>query len=654
MKYLPHFLLMVLMSHAAAGAAPPLPPTTIDVQATTFKVTDPALMISLLNASATGDEALFARLLGMVQDGTADLISDDRLTALSGKAPELQAIREQPFPGGYFSTGHPGEVMPNGYEYKNCGTELHAKLVLTPSSTPDRTAPQLCGTLDVSSVQGDQLSPWPVSLPGQAADGHLDYVQFQHLSTTARFRYADGAWHLLSAIQYHPEVDGNIWSYCLTFGKAKPRSAEKPKPEAVIQPLLRLHALTFQLSLASGRELLRARENQGERWLLDKLLAETAAGTAELNQQSITHVDPRLVFKMQNTQEDPFSGAIRHEAVPETSKELPNEEGEPFAFSSTPRDGTSKVEAIREFVYPTEYEDDFRPRSTEAKNVGHSFGATVVHSGAAGVTKVFVEVEHIRMPLLRAFPASSGARIPQVHFPAPLSSRITTTVGVRSGGTYLLGAISLPDFFKETHAATPQMEITLMQVSATSPVPGSQQPVKQKELECELVSVEAKEAMTLKSIRKSSEAAKALLEEAIQSGRAHPVSFCLLPNPATEGAGLKAVFEVPGPTRAHWTKNHILLPNDFEFLTAGTEMEGSRAPSFKHTFFPYILGIDTDAMLAAANGDGTIPQPRDFRWECTRLPTASGIHLSAPEPIKVPAGHSEEGRWQVMIVRRRE
>ena len=98
MKYLPVLSFIFLTTTLGLGAGVPPNSTTIDIQATTFKVTDPTFLLSMLNPSADGDEALFAQLVAMVKDGAAELVSDDHLSALPGKVAEVKATREQPFP----------------------------------------------------------------------------------------------------------------------------------------------------------------------------------------------------------------------------------------------------------------------------------------------------------------------------------------------------------------------------------------------------------------------------------------------------------------------------------------------------------------------------------------------------------------------------
>ncbi len=659
MNHLSVLSLIFLTTTLGLGAGVPPNSTTIDIQTTIFKVTDPAILLSMLKPSADGDEALFAQLVAMLKDGTAELVSDDHLSALPGKVAGVKATKEQPFPTEFLPADGPEELIPSSFEYKDCGTGTTAKFAITPSSTPLLTNPMLSGIFEVTNIRGDQLIPWPLSLPSQAADGHIDLLHFHIIASTAPFRYQDGAHHLLSAIQYIGETNGKDWSYCLTFAKAKVRSGEKTKPVPATSPLLRIHALSFQLGLASGKELLQERDAQGDRWLMEKLLAAVMAGTAQVKQQFIGHVDPQVIYHIMDD-EDPFAPPAMVATTPDgTPLPTEKEEDQPYPFSSMRVGGSSTLEAIQEFCYPTEYSENLLPLSFEYKNLGHSFRATAVPSSAPGLTAVSVELQYSPEPVLRAFPASSVLRSPKCHQPAFSTVRFSTTIGVRSGGVYLLGAISLPDYYNENAAADPQMEISVMQVTGASSPPLGQQSRVEPELQCQLVSCDKNDAFALAGLQDSPASADSFLEESIQSGRARILAFCLLPNPFSRGAGISALTELPAPTRAHWTQNHVLLPTHFEFFTAGLSLDRTRVdsssagPTFCVNPAPRFLRIDTEAILAAANSDGLVAEPVDHFIESTDFPTTPGLRISAPELIKVPAGHPEQGRWQVTIVRRR-
>ena len=184
--------------------------STIDVQATTFKLSGNDLPLSLLHQSMSGDEALFTRLVGMVAEGTAELMADCHTTVISGKRAGVQALREQPFPCEFEKTNRPDELLAKSFDYKNCGNEFIAELMLRPGRAGNPRSGETYGHLSIQSILGDQLDSWPVSLPGRPADGRIDYSRFTTILSQCPFRSSDSSHHLLSiindAIQSRPNL----------------------------------------------------------------------------------------------------------------------------------------------------------------------------------------------------------------------------------------------------------------------------------------------------------------------------------------------------------------------------------------------------------------------------------------------------------------
>jgi hypothetical protein len=421
--------------------------------------------------------------------------------------------------------------------------------------------------------------------------------------------------------------------------------------------MLRLHALSFQVDLVSGRELLRARETHGDRWLLEKLRAATIEGSARLNQQAMVHVDPLLAYKTDSTHPDPFAGPTPVSNTAEAPAGEATEPEDPFAFSATPNYGASSVGAIREFAYPTEYDENLLPQSTEFKNVGPSFKGTVMAPSASDATNLSVEFDLSDKPVLRAFPPSAEGSIPQISQPFPFTVRASTTIAVTGGSVYLLGAITQQDYDQENRADTPRLNIILLQVTGPSS-PSAGKLGAPKEMECELISLEKAEALKLAALLPEPTAANSFLEESLGNKTARPIAFCMAPIPTAGDATISAITEFPRPTEAHWTGNHTLLPDRFEFWNIGTNLNqkalNPAGSAFRHDITATPLQVDIAVLTAAANGDGKITCPiNDPSEEFTNFPTTPGLHISAPERIKVPAGHPEEGRWQVTVVRRR-
>ena len=635
------FLLLCLLLFPAKFrlAAAGEPPTVIDVQATTFKVSGHDLPLSLLlEQSTSGDEALFARLVGMTANGTAGLAAFHHIKTLSGISADSQSTKEQPYPGKLMKTNRLNELFPYTFEYKNCGSSLTTHLM-----APQDSDGGSLGTFEIQSVKGDELSRWPVSLPHLATDGGIDLTQFETFSAVVPFRSSDASQHLLSVTQIPGSPGEGPPVYYFSFGRAIPVPADQSKPSAVSSPLLRLHVLSFQIGVEQGRRLLRSRGDEGDRPLLKALLTLMAAGTAQLTHHAVMPVDRANVrLHHANIPRDPF--------MAEPAR----------AFSARPADDASKLETIREFPYPTEHTNELYPISYEYRNIGHSFEATVVESVDPSNTRIAMVMEHIREPDLKAWPDSADRSIPKVHQPIFCSTRISTTLQVRPGGVYCLGAIILPDYFPSGSQPGQMMEISLVQVGGVSG-PGNAPPgPSQKELEYEVVSLTETDAAALLPLLNSPGTAldTDFLENAIQAGTAHSITLCLLPAPhGMDRPGIRAQVELPYPARASWTQDQRLALGAWHFLTAGTSFghkaSDARQLAFRHDPAPYPLRITSRTPEDTANGTGQVIEPPSMILEATVEVDTGAIHINKPERIKVPAGHPEEGRWQVSVVRRR-
>ena len=634
--------------------------STIDVQATTFKLSGNDLPLSLLHQSMSGDEALFTRLVGMVAEGSAELVADCHTTVISGKRAGVQALREQPYPDELERTNRPDELLAKSFEYKNCGSEFTAELILRPSRAGDPRSGETFGNLSIDSVLGDLLSNWPLSLPHRPADGRFDYLQFTKILSLCPFRSSDSSHHLLSLVNDAGNPAGKRQSYSLTFGKAASRLRNPAHPTGDPARLLRLQVLTFQTSLTVGRPLIRSRGSDGDQALLAALLRSMAEGAAELTCHTMTHVDPDFVPIPPTVAAGPSAGttpaATAFDGAP------PNKVN-PSASALGPARQPSIIQSFREFSYPTEYNDELLPISFEILDIGNSLEANVLEPVDHAGTRLAIQLEHGREPAITAWPESTGSRtskIYQIYQPSFSTTSISTTLTVNPGGVYCLGAITLPEQNKTIGIVEPRMEITLLKVQG-DPAPGSGGPGPTRaEWQCERISLTAEDASALAALHDKPAAAEAFLETTLQGGTARCLTFCLLPNAEAAKSGIRVIVELPYPEGARWTKERHLLPTDMHFLNCGPSLEredtasGMRMLNFRHVIAPYPFRITTEALIDVANRNRDLPQePLLYAWNRTFPLTAlSGVQITPPEKIHVPAGHPEEGRWQVSVSRR--
>ena len=95
----------------------------------------------------------------------------------------------------------------------------------------------------------------------------------------------------------------------------------------------------------------------------------------------------------------------------------------------------------------------------------------------------------------------------------------------------------------------------------------------------------------------------------------------------------------------------------WNFLTAGTSFghkaSDARQLAFWHDPAPYPFRITSETLEESANGLGQVKEPPLMILKATVQVDTAVIQISKPERIKVPAGHPEEGRWQVSVIRRR-
>ncbi len=643
--------LLLLCSHAGWAAAEESP-AIIDVQATTFKVTGHGLVLSLLQQPTMDDQAIFTHLAGMVQVGSAGLAASYHLKALSGQPAKAKSLKEQPFPVDWVRMRRPEELCPSEFDYKYCGQSLTAQLVAHQNPRPDGMPGLITGTFEIESVRGDELTRWPVSLPHRPADGGIDSMQWDTKRSITPFWSTDRRHHLLSVLQIPGAPGKEPPAYYFSFGRAIPAMKDRPRQPAVLSPLMRLHALTFQLNPVQGRQLLSSRKNGGDRPLLESLLKAMAQGTAQLTHQAMLQVDPA------KRQTRPWSPADPFLAGPggDPSAQSPSEP-DPFSTLSTGGDASlaaSKCEAIREFAYPTEFNDELHPKSFEYKNLGHSFQATVLESHDPYRIPLTMVMEHVREPTMKAWPESGGERIPRIFQPNFYTSTVSTTLEVSPGGVYCLGAIVLPDYFGAPTSRGRLMEISMLKVDGESGKTSPQTSSSYIEIQSERISVSEEAAGALSYLIQTPADAMDYLGTELESGTAHLLALCLLPNPEAPSSEISAMAELSFPNRVKWSNTKQLTPFDLHFQTAGTSLKQSEGLRFRHDIAPFTDRITTEILTEAATSRKELDrEPRWYSWEMPCPHEGANLQISLPEKIDVPAGHAEEGRWQVSVIRRR-
>ncbi|MES2708222.1 MAG: hypothetical protein V4726_16635 [Verrucomicrobiota bacterium] len=665
-----------LFSPAKADDSPPAGKGNIHLQTTTFTVTGTALPLSLLNEPVSGDEALFLRLAAMVADGGAELASDQHLTMPTVKEARAEAIKEIPYPSDWTPLPDPREIMPKEFETTNTGISVNAQLDFLPAAPPNARTAGIFGSLSIKSIRMDHLGQVPVSLPQSHEDGAFNHPRFPTESINAVFRTADSAHHLISVCRQAGEtVPGNdVWS--LTFAKATPQSPDGKTAAAASGSALRLQALTFRLPVADGREFLKLHAAGKDGELLAVLLKSHAEKKAEL-----THLAALLVEAARSPL-SPDGASAPEETEPEGLKTQ-----DPFAIpkpgpqaavyqpfmmgNGSGGDRTASVECMEEFPFATEYTDELVPKSFENKNIGRSFLVSVVRPMNASGARIAVNLEHWPAPDMVSWPEmKEGQRGYRTWCASFSQTSLTATLTVRPGGVYCLGAITLPEYFKDQRADSPLMEISLLKVAGT----GSHQNPALKgvppepELEAEVFSLNADDAARLETLRHFPAETEALLSETTGSGRTHSVAFCLVPGDARSKPEIVAMVETAVPLGAAWTKTGRLLATEIEFHNIGFSLKtvNGEPPTKGETFLGFqhadsTITQPTQAELKkAADGDRKLPRHQRVEMEPDRqrfmiesnLPfPAVPFQILSLAPARVPAGHPEEGRWHAAVVR---
>lgn len=632
----------------------------IQVQTTVFKVTGPDLPLSLLKMPLSEDEALFRKLAGMVADGSAELLADHHFTTPS--APELpqdprsdpvapsqeaatregsvESVKETPYPTEYTPQRRDREMVPQQFEFKNCGLATQVQLMLIPQgphAAPDSAA--VGGRISVEQILGDQLLAWPVSLPGSPSDGSLGAPQFLTEKLAAYFRSADGRHHLVGAGRRAGETSVRENDYCLTFIKATPEDESLRRVAGSASGgALRLHALTFQLPTPMGRAFLRKRhESGGDAVLLNELLQATVEQKAELQHFASLQVDTLKLLDTRKPQSD--------------------------SSAESPRPSVS-LETIEEFMYPTEYSDGLLPKSFEFKNLGRTFEACVLKPEIQGQIRLVIRLQSYLAPKLFTWlEVPDGApRRPQVHYPAFPMTNLGAEVSVQPGGVYFLGGTTLPPFFPGQQVENGRMQISLLKVIGGNSAGGNAADAPQPGISAEVFSLSPADAAVLKSLDALPTEAEALLARLTQSGAAHSISWCEVTGEASAELGLEmtAGVETPIPYNCVKTKAGLILPTEFEFHLLNHSLkisnrDDSGNPGATLNFMDCqatLIQPDTAQLENAADGKEKLTkEPKRFEIITSRPRKPDRFQILSLAAANVPSGHAEEGRWHAAVLR---
>jgi uncharacterized protein (DUF1778 family) len=668
MKFPIHFLTFSFLWMPAARATAEDTVTdqvSIQVQATIFKVKEGTLPMDLLHQPVSGDEALFNRLAAEASNGTVEILSDQHFSLPPGKETSTRAHKEVAFPVEYFPIAGRPDLMPQAFEFHACGADSSVRLHLVGDKQgrlyPDSTA----GELSITYGSEDDLELWPVSLPDEPEDGFLVLPVFKTSHASLPFQTGDSQHHLVSLTQLPEQSGGQKAEVILTFFRAAPAIPKAlPLPPVIRLAPLRLHVLTFEIDARQGRELIREKRNQGDAVLLQSLLQNVVSGNVELANHSALLLETHGFSVPPMPYTDPFGPA------PDPSKELPavlrESAPSPAKGTGVREPGalvkgrpTAKTRAAWEFARPTEYSDDLYPQSFEYNTIGFDLEAAIVAPATTSGTMVTIHLRALQNPVLHSWPDASPARNAKVASPDISDLSLTTTLTLEAGQVSCLGAISLPENFSNNSATPPRILITMVKaigntnanpVSASSPAP---------ELECEIISLTENEAAALLPMLDSPAQAQALLDTFTADGSGHSLAFALQPNPDAQKSAIHAVVRKQSPQKMVRTAAGHLLPIRWHYLESGTALkiptkDGEPAPpfSFTHAFSPPARP-SLETLTKAVKGTGMVTEPETYSTNYTNFPTTPGLHISAPERIKVPAGHPEEGRWQVTVVRRR-
>ncbi len=659
-------LLVLFPALMVLGAPPGEDIIPIQVQATTFNVTDASLLRDLLNQPTSGDESLFTRLIGMVADGSATLSADLHLSVRPGENRTCGADKEIPFPVEYHPLPASAGLLPQAFEYRNCGSGITTRLFLL-SDPKGRLYPySTAGVIEFNNTMEGNLDRWPVSLPDAPADGFLNSPSFIQESTQTSIHTQDTLHHLVSMTQGPVKTGQNTAPSSLTFFKAIPQFPGGPAPTTEDSvPPLRLHALTFQLDAMAGRKMIRERPEQGDAHLLTALLRAVEKGAARLEGHTMLLVEPHGIPIPPDSQPDPFA-ASPSPAPPDLplvlplSGLLPTTRVHPVSNPGVLAEGNRKssTRSYLDYMFPTEYSDHLFPQSFEFKTLGRSLEVVVVRPADSTGTRLAIRLDHCQKPVPRSWPENAPDRSPKVFMPDFSCTLLTTTLTIRPGQVSCLGAITLPDSFTGEPASGPLMQISLLQAMGPQPAaPVAAAPLP-PELECELLSLTEDDAATLARLRASPDEAEAFLDDMLAVGTGRTVGFALLPNPDDAKSGIKAIIEVLSPKKMVRTTAGHLLPTDWYYDETGTALQipaqaGTPIPplTFSHSFSPPARP-SVETLSDAANAGGNVAEPLRYNWKLKDPSSASGLQISQPEKIHVPAGHAEEGRWQVSVTRR--
>ncbi len=636
------------------------------MQATTFNVTDSSLLRDILNQPTSGDESLFTRLIGMVADGSATLSADHHLSVRPGEKRTCGADKEIPFPVEYHPLNAPAGLLPQAFEYQGYGPGVTARLHLLSDSKGRLYPSSAAGLIEFNNTMEGNLERWPASLPEAPADGFLNAPSFIKEFTNTTFHSNDTLHHLVSVTQGPVKTGKDTAPSSLTFFRAVPQLSGDPSP-VTSNPAspLRLHALTFQLDVKEGRKMIRERPEHSDANLLAKLLRAVEAGAARLESHTMLLVDPHGIPVPHDYQEDPFATSPSP-APPELppvlslSGLLPATRVHPASNPGVLAEGNRKssTRSYLDYMFPTEYSDRLFPKSFVFKTLGRGLEVVVLKPTDSTGTQLAIRLDHCQNPVLRSWPEDSPGRGPKVFMPDFSYTLLTTTLTIRPGQVSCLGAITLPDSFTGEPVSGPLMQISMLQAMGPQTAAAVATTLLPPELECELISLTEDDAATLARLRASPDEAEAFLDDTLAVGTGRTVGFTLLPNPDDAKSGIKAGIEVLSPKKMVRTTAGHLLPTDWYYDDTGTALEiptqaGTPIPplTFSHSFSPPARP-SVETLSDAANAGGKVAEPLRYNWKLKNPAPASGFQITPPEKIRVPAGHPEEGRWQVSVSRR--
>ena len=302
------FFVLLAASHLQATISAP-ESAYIQVQTTVFMVPAAELAWELLQQPTDADDALFRRLVDMVEKGTAELAASQRLSMTAGKPQSFGCNKQIPFPAEFRPLPGGMDLFPQSFEYRNCGLYSSMRLHHLADDKGQLYAGSTVGVLDITHTTEGPLERWPVCLPGAASDGFMICPTFRQDQTNVAIHTRDSRQYLVSLTSI-ADPAGAITADCaFTFFKANPQlNSTSVSPAADSKPLLRLGLTTFLLDAREGRRLMAGRRTQSDRALLESLLEGERGGTATLKNRMLLLLEPNgLPIPKDPLHADPFA-----------------------------------------------------------------------------------------------------------------------------------------------------------------------------------------------------------------------------------------------------------------------------------------------------------------------------------------------------------